>query len=334
MQRLKLLLIVTLATVFLLGCTQMSAEEIAKKMQEKYDSIKDYKGIQRTVIEMNGKTQIIEYEFVFKKPNKFWMLDKRNDILIVFNGNKMWTYDKKNNTVIVMNVNTPPSQSPDYGKLVRDILERFNVELVGTEKISGKDCYILELKPKSKDIVYESIRMWVDKEYWFPIKTQLSMKGMSIITEYTNIEFNTGISDKLFEFKPPKDAKVIVKEFEFKVFKDIEEAQKHVQFKILTPKYTAGCELKSISVINKSVLLNYMNNSAGKYMIVKEELSKDINLNLPGAKVENIRIGNTEGKYMELASIKTIVFKKEDVLIRISGNIDKDELIKVAESIS
>jgi len=73
-QRLKLFLIVTLTTVLLLGCTQMSAEEIAKKMQRKYDSINDYKGIQRIITEMDGKIDVFENEFVFKKPNKIWIL--------------------------------------------------------------------------------------------------------------------------------------------------------------------------------------------------------------------------------------------------------------------
>ena len=336
MQRLKLFLIVTLATVLLLGCTQMSAEEIAKKMQEKYDSINDYKGIQRIIMEMDGKIDVFENEFVFKKPNKIWIYNKKTDTLLVSNGNKMWMYDKRNNTVTVINM-TPIQQetNPDYGELVRDILEKFDVELLGSEKVSGKDCYVLKLKPKKNVIYNMSMKMWVDKEYWFPLKTQISMKGMNMTTEYINIEeFNTGISDEFFEFKPPKNAKIITQQ-EFGLFSSIEEAQKHVQFRILTPKYTAGCKLNSVSVINQSVHLNYINESKGSFVTIEEIPNRDIPSNFPiNTKVENVKIGDTEGKYMELYGVGMVIFKEGDLLIRVSGNPDKGELIKIAESIS
>ncbi len=337
MRVLRLLLTVALVTVLLLGCTQMSAEEIAKKMQEKYESIKDYKGVQRTIIETNGKTQVIEYEFAFKKPNKFWMYDKRRDLLMVFNGNKMWTYDKKNNTVTVINV-TAPSQEfkPDYSELVEDILKKFDVKLVGTEKLFGKDCYILELKPK-RSALYQSIKMWIDKEYWFPLKMQISMKGLNMTTEYIDVEFNTNMSDEIFEFKPPKNVKIVTKEPpKFEMFRSVEEAQKHVQFKILTPKYTAGCELNSVMVTNNSVHLSYMNKYEGRFFAVEERPNSSVDSTIPteNADVEDVKIGDTKGKFVKIFNVGMVVFEKGDLLIRVSGNLDKDELISVAESIS
>ena len=76
--KLMLALSVLLFAVLLTGCTQMSAEEIAKKMEEKYNAVKDFKGTLRMSIEGEGVKQVMEYEYVFKKPNKVRMYDKNN----------------------------------------------------------------------------------------------------------------------------------------------------------------------------------------------------------------------------------------------------------------
>ncbi len=329
---LKTVLIAIFLTAIFLGCVQMSAEDIAKKMQEKWKEVEDYSGVQSVTVTMNGKTSSAEYKFVFKKPNKIWMLDKTHDLLMVSNGKKLWSYDEKNKTVVVMNVSNFQAFSMNYSEIIKDILDKFDVKLLGEEKVAGRNCYVISLKPKS-GLINETIKMWVDKTFWMPLKTELSMKGMKVVTEYKNLSINTGVSDDLFEFKPPEGVKVVTKENKFRFFKSVEEAQKFVRFRILTPKYTAVCKLRMISVINNVVDLSYINGS--KYLSIEEmqnkslsEMTKNIRV-----KVEEIKVGNSTAEYFEIYGMKVIIFKKGEIAIRISGNLSKDELIKVAESL-
>ncbi len=330
MNKLKILTIFIVAAL-LFGCVQMSAEDIAKKMQEKWKEIKDYSGVQSISVTMFGKKTSAEYDFVFKKPNKFWMLDKTHKMLTVSNGKKIWSYDEKNKTVIVMNITSNfQAFSINYSGIIRDILNKYDVKLLGDGNVAGRECYVISLKPKKGEI-NETIKMWIDKKFWMPLKTEISMKGMNIVTEYKKLKINTGVSDDLFEFKPPEGVKVITKETKFKMFKSVEDAQKSVRFKILTPKYTAGCKLSMVSVFDNVVDLSYM--SGKKYVSIEEMLNKSIPEMTKGAKVEEIKIGNNTAKYFELYGIKVIIFKKGDLTIRVSGNLEKDELIKIAESI-
>jgi outer membrane lipoprotein-sorting protein len=48
----------------------LSAEEIGEKMQEKYDSLEDYRGVMVTSFETDGEVNIHEARFSFKKPKK------------------------------------------------------------------------------------------------------------------------------------------------------------------------------------------------------------------------------------------------------------------------
>ncbi|ADC64510.1 conserved hypothetical protein [Ferroglobus placidus DSM 10642] len=316
---------VILATlVFVSACTQMSAEEIAKKLEEKYDSVNDFKGkISYTMIGESGNITM-EYEYVFKKPNKIWMRNEKAGTLIVSNGEKMWIYDEKKNEVFVMNVSKMPV-NPDYGKLVKEMLEMYEVKLLGVERVAERECYVIELKSKEMN---QSAKMWVDKEFWYPLRIESESYGIKIITEYKNVEFNTGVSDELFEFKIPEGAKVKTEEdFGIRKFESVEEAEKHVNFTLFKPEYTAGYELKEVKVIGEMISIVY--EKEGRILTITESPGDE----LPKlSNSEKVKIGDEEGVYAEIFGNGMLAFKKDGVMISISGQLEKEELIKIAES--
>jgi len=331
--KVKLAVTALLLASLLVGCTQMSAEEIAKKMEEKYDKIVDFKGVQRIVMEMDGVKHTQEYEFVFKKPNKMKMYNREMGMLMVSNGKTMWSYNEKKNEVFVMELKQP-KVNPDYGEFVKDLLKHFNVELLGSEKVLDRDCYVLRLTPKENksELALEYV-MWVDKEYWCPLKTEINGTHMKMITEYVKIEFNTGVSDEEFNFTPPKGAKVITEEklkekLGIKEFSSVKEAQKAANFDILEPSYTAGYELTSIVVMNNSVMLNYAKGQ--DLMLISEVVPKYEIREVPNA--EKVKIGDAEGEYVEFYGSGMLKFKKGDIVVTISGKLDKEEMVRVAES--
>lgn len=60
--------------VFFAGCTQqMNADEIAKKMQEKYEAMKSMEADVLITTNIMGQTETMQYKYAFEKPNKFYM---------------------------------------------------------------------------------------------------------------------------------------------------------------------------------------------------------------------------------------------------------------------
>ncbi len=74
------MLLATLLATLLLGCMQLTAEEIVKKMQKKYESIKDEKGTM--IIKALSKEKQIK--FAIKIPDKYRWEDENT--LTVSNG--------------------------------------------------------------------------------------------------------------------------------------------------------------------------------------------------------------------------------------------------------
>ena len=303
--------------LLLLGCTQLTAEEIAKEMQKRYESIKDMSGEIVVTTNYGGK------EEVYKA--KFWMKgDKhRSDdgkTLTVSNGSVMWIYNREKNEAVRVNFSGEKPQF-DYGTIIEELLKSYNIKLLGEEKIDDKECYVIEAEPKAGGA---KMKMWVDKEFWYPLRIETHIEGLTTIIEYRNVTFNSGLSDDLFEFTPPPNARIVEKTFVPPEKITLEDAQHRVNFTILVPSYTAGYNFSYATVLGGSLQLVYGNSD-----IVITESTKE-----PTKFVEpkKIRVKDREAEIMEIFGRKILIMEVEGVWVSIAGNLDEDELIRVAES--
>jgi len=322
----KLSIGLVLATL-LLGCMQLSTEDIAKQMQEKYEKMKDMKGTMVLTTEFQGEKQIYVLNFSYKKPDK-WRSEDENSIT-VSNGSVMWRYNKQMNEVVITELpKTPEKPEFDYGKIVKDMLDKYEIKLIGEENI-GRDCYVIEAKPKEETFLVKQ-KLWIDKEFWYPIKIETNFGEFNSTIEYRDVEFNSGISDKEFEFVVPESAKVVEKEFKLPEKLTIEEAQQRVNFTIIKPKYTAGYEFSHAMVLKfaeKESVSLYYKKGEGVFTVTESTAESK-----PMPNTTKVKIKDKEGEIAEMFGVRMLRFNANGIEIAISGELSKEELIKIAES--
>lgn len=69
----------------------------------------------------------------------------------------------------------------------------YQADLIGEEKYNERDCYILSLLAKKEDIAYHSRRIWVDKEWYLPMKEERFAKSGKLLKVFTiNEVFKVG----------------------------------------------------------------------------------------------------------------------------------------------
>lgn len=91
---------------------------------------------------------------------------------------------------------------------------QFGVRYVGNRTVDDHTTYLVRIEPRSKTegTVVENYtqRLWLDSEYFYPLKRQTSWERDGVVTTitttYRNVTFNPGLSDSLFEFEPPANA--------------------------------------------------------------------------------------------------------------------------------
>ncbi|AAB98682.1 TPA: DUF2092 domain-containing protein [Methanocaldococcus jannaschii] len=317
--------------VFFAGCTQqMNADEIAKKMQEKYEAMKSMEADVLITTNIMGQTETMQYKYAFEKPNKFYM--ENDDVLIVCDGKTYYMYDKKKNQYTKMEIKGELNNmfNPDYGKFIKSMLEKFNVSYLGEKTYDGRKCYVLELI--SKENPEEKMKMYVDEEYWQPLK--IEMDGVTI--EYKNVKFNVDVPDDRFKFVPPEGAK-LMSSGAMTTSKNIDEVQKDVSFKILVPKYTAGLELQNAMATkqnanneeSETVILTYGEN--GELAIIESKDNKPLTIPENGSNLITLKNG-VKALISDSGDVKMLMFEYNGIKVIIAGKLDKNELIKIANS--
>ncbi len=317
--------------VFFAGCTQqeINADEIAKKMQEKYESMKSMEADVVVTTNIYGQAMTKQYKYAFEKPNKVYVEDDNK--LMVCDGKVYYVYDKKKNQYIKMEISGELNNmfNPDYGEVVKTMLEKFNVSYLGEKEYDGRKCYVLE--STSKENPKEKIKMYVDEEYWQPLK--IEMNGITV--EYKNAKFNVDIPDDKFKFVPPKGAK-LVSSGKMAISKNIDEVQKLVSFKILVPKYTAGIKLNNIMATiqtvdnetSETVILYYGKDNE---LVISE--SKDNNPLMIPENNNTITLKNgVKAVISNNMDTRMMMFEYNGIKVMIIGKLSKDELVKVANS--
>ena len=86
--------------------------------------------------------------------------------------------------------------------------ENFYSDLAGTEKLAGKDVYVLTLKPRESGYV-NSAKLWVGKDDWIIKKIYISTDESTSTYTVKNVQLNVGLSNSKFSFSPPEGTEVI-----------------------------------------------------------------------------------------------------------------------------
>lgn len=142
----------------------------------------------------------------FSRPGKFrWDYQKPYEQVIVGDGSKLWIYDKDLNQVTVRKLDRALGASPAALLSGGNDLER-DYKLSNTGMDKGLDW--LEALPKSKETVFERVRMGFGKSGLEAMELRDQFGQTTVIT-FADVERNPRIAAEVFRFTPPQGADVI-----------------------------------------------------------------------------------------------------------------------------
>ena len=331
--KLKLLTLVLIA-VIAAGCAQntpvkskspasKTGVEIAWKVKKSYESAKSVEGLENLTMLAGGNTYNDSVRIIVKK-NKIWMYDLTHNAYLISNGTRTWIYDRNENTVEVKNMLTHP---PDYVRYIDGLLTLFNVSYEGNRTFDGVKCSVLRIVPNGSTNANVYGYMYITPDYKVAgLYFNLNNTIYNIV--FRGVRYNVSVNDSLFNFTPPKGAKVyrVLEQIKIKKFKTISEAQKHVQFKILTPKYTAGYKLDGIYAYSGTILLEYT--KGANEMLIRETA-------LPfacGINAKKVNLGNVTAYVWNNNGRTNVMFHLNGTTVVVSAPLNGSEILKICRS--
>lgn len=201
-----LILALFLANSTVFSQDDITAQDVIQNVQNAYNNITDAKAsFSQTVKFGKGKAQSSSGTLYIKKEKKYRI--ETGSQTIVTDGSTSWSYTPSKKQVVIDHYKeTGNSFSPN--KYLFQYPENFYSDLTGTEKISGKDVYVLSLKPRESGYV-KSAKLWVGKDDWMIKKIYIVTDESTATYAVKNIQTNTGLSNSKFTFSPPEGTEVI-----------------------------------------------------------------------------------------------------------------------------
>jgi outer membrane lipoprotein carrier protein len=188
--------------------------DVAQKLQSAYEKTKDLKAdfVQEATIKSIKKTQREEGRVLFKNPkNMLWEYTKPQGKKMVINTQKAWLYLAKEKVVY-----TQKSESIFQSKFLINFFagagklkDDFTIKYAEPKSLDQDGNYRLVLTPKEKTAVCNSVELTIDKNNFYILQVSFDdLLGNSTTLKFSNISINTGLAQKMFQFRTPKGVQV------------------------------------------------------------------------------------------------------------------------------
>ncbi|MCP4688313.1 MAG: outer membrane lipoprotein-sorting protein [Desulfobacterales bacterium] len=115
-------------------------------------------------------------------------------------GDKLWTYTPEpTDRVITISGHLLRQSVMGSDLSYEDMMENSNLadvyaaRIEGREEVRGRDCHVLTLTAKVRDIAYHSRKIWVDAERWLPLKEERHARRGRLLKTFEILEmFQSG----------------------------------------------------------------------------------------------------------------------------------------------
>jgi outer membrane lipoprotein-sorting protein len=328
----------------ILGCgpeESITAGEIMGKVRETWEGAVDIHATWELTLDMGVIQDQLVVEVWRKQPDK-WRAEvleaasvEFRGMTLVSDGTQAWLYNLSRHEVT--------AGEPEAIKLplVQDVIESVDelirtadagqVKLLRTEKISAGETYKLEMPhPDGGQAL-----VWISKEYWVPLKVEYTSQTLGQGTLVArSIESNTGLSDSLFVFEVPADARVTRTGGAKSQALTLDEARARAGFPLLVPAYLPqGVTLVNVFQLDEAVAFNY--NGSVPFTIV-QGLSEAIAQVPQTGTAQKIALRGTEATLIadETQGGIFLAWSENGVSVSIAGAISVEEALRVAESLS
>lgn len=202
-------LFLILVTISFQTATAASTEEIMSRLQSTYSGIGDFtvSFTQRSSFKGLGE-KVFEGKLYVKKPKMIrWDYLKPAKQNIFINGERAVLYIPDQKQAIKQDLSKNPDSEPALG-LLSNIGTWQDIFTIKSEDPAGAGFQMI-LTPKNM-VTVEKVLVEIDKEsYLINRLTIFENGGNKVSFNFSNIKTNSGLKDKLFDFKIPKGIGVL-----------------------------------------------------------------------------------------------------------------------------
>jgi len=187
----------------------ITSEELALKIEGRYDSLKTLSVSFQELIKSQDFTTLRKFKgkMYLKNPNKF-----RIELLsqvVVSDGEFIWVYSKENKQVTKNRVDKSKDLFRPNNYLF-NFRKNYNYELTGEQKIGDKICYKMVYTSKTEEEFFKKITVFFERETLLAQRIEYLDQNDNYTTlSFKEVKPDVVISDSRFIYNPPPGVELV-----------------------------------------------------------------------------------------------------------------------------
>lgn len=300
---------VALAPVLLLssGLFAASATDLLRRAEEADRNV-SYRGMKTATVRFSGGVATAVLKVVHLKPDmtrtEYFSPGSLAGMIVIQHGNQGWKYCPSEEVWEQLY----PNYVLPTDTIRQEALENYNLRLLGVETVAGRPSVVVHAAPKRPGEFPR--RIWVDREFYLVMATQVENTRGAIVnsSRYTSIEFN------------PRDISPSIFRVTGRVNPAPRKPGKRADFHVARPTYLPkGYRLlgvESMTVNGRTCVHVQFSNGANTISMFQRAAD-----------------GKAQGAQARGKFTNVLTWVRDGLMFTLVGNISRDELRKIADSV-
>ncbi|GAA0289119.1 LolA family protein [Halobacterium noricense] len=220
-----------------------------------------------------------------------------------------------------------------------DAIEGFEVEYLGTQRVAGRTAHGFELTAVSEAALTANQTLWLDSEYYYPLKTSRRIDYRNRTIEATSrlktVTFDADLPADAFHFDVPEDATGETLNVSTQTFDSASALREHVDFSVPDPEVPAAYEFDEAQYVSGNVTqasLQYVTADGEQLTVTKTTSGPNANGWFTSG--ENVTVAGHDSQYLTTPRSNFVSWSCGDTRYAVvATDLEKESLLAVADSV-
>ncbi|MCD2199455.1 hypothetical protein LPA44_06025 [Halobacterium sp. KA-4] len=347
---------------------------------QRYDSLDTLEATRVTTVDSGNTTNetraLVRVDFTGNPPRRYQRTlapeSRAGDVMVV-NKSESLLYDTDENTVthvprsggatrnqsaylerIVASARSDDVAKPSDGvsplpvvpttrtgpPIPENAIEGFEVEYIGTQGVAGRTAHGFELTAVTEAALTANQTLWLDSEYYYPLRTSYRLDYQNRTIEATshleNVTFNADLSTDAYDFDVPENATVETLNVSTRTFDSPSTLRNHVDFSIPDPDVPTAYEFEEARYLNGNLTqaaLQYITADDQRLIVTKTISGPNATLGFRSGK--HVTVAGHDGQYITTPRSKFVSWSCGDARYTVvATGLDEESLLTVADSVA
>ena len=204
-------LLVAVGFVWAQDKKDLTVKDIAQKVEDAQGAIQDVQMDLDMQMKdsLSGSQQNVKGVVEIKSPDKVFVHYTQPSEQFLYIGGSLIQMYQPDQKMVYQQKNGDGKGAPLYIGVGKQLKKYIDISKVSIIKNSDSEVGLLLIPNDNLSAGFDRMKVFIHKKDWWPYQMEMETPSTFTKAHFSNLAFNKGLKDSLFQFAPPKGAQVV-----------------------------------------------------------------------------------------------------------------------------